>query len=245
MSYQSQVNDEENPHNENALKRSLSEITDTSVRLGFIRKVFGIVSFQLLITIAWTILMMYSPGMVSWVLNNYWIIWVDLVLILVIEILVICVRSIGRRSPHNYICLTIFTLGFSLMVGCCAAVSDPKIVFMAAVMTLFITLALTTYAYYTKTDLTYCGGFLCIFGMTLMLFGMFMWWGQCSTMNIIYSCLGVIFYGFFLIYDTQLLMGGSRRYKLDIDDYVVAAMMIYIDIIGIFLELLSLLGGKN
>jgi len=222
MSYQSQVNDEENPHNENALKRSLSEITDTSVRLGFIRKVFGIVSFQLLITIAWTILMMYSPGMVSWVLNNYWIIWVDLVLILVI-----------------------FTLGFSLMVGCCAAVSDPKIVFMAAVMTLFITLALTTYAYYTKTDLTYCGGFLCIFGMTLMLFGMFMWWGQCSTMNIIYSCLGVIFYGFFLIYDTQLLMGGSRRYKLDIDDYVVAAMMIYIDIIGIFLELLSLLGGKN
>jgi hypothetical protein len=116
---------------------------------------------------------------------------------------------------------------------------------MAAVMTLFITLALTTYAYYTKTDLTYCGGFLCIFGMTLMLFGMFMWWGQCSTMNIIYSCLGVIFYGFFLIYDTQLLMGGSRRYKLDIDDYVVAAMMIYIDIIGIFLELLSLLGGKN
>ena len=43
----------------------------------------------------------------------------------------------------------------------------------------------------------------------------------------------------FLIYDLQLLMGG-RKYELDPDEYVFAAVTIYVDIIQIFLSVLRI-----
>jgi FtsH-binding integral membrane protein len=47
-------------------------------------------------------------------------------------------------------------------------------------------------------------------------------------------------FGFYLIYDTQLIVGG-KRYELDYDDYIIGALMIYIDIIALFVELLQIL----
>lgn len=233
--------DEENPNlpkeNESQL---LSSISQVNIRLGFIRKVYGILLFQLTITVAFAILMMYSTSMVSWVLNNSWILWVDLLLVIVIMLVLACFQKIARQVPYNYILLTIFTVGFGLLVGFISAMSDPAVVLIAAVMTLCVTVSLTIYACTTKTDFTLMGGFLFIFGMILMVLGVFLWWGVSSTMKTLLCGLGVIFYGLYLIYDTQLIVG-KHRYKLNIDDYVFAAMMIYVDIIGLFLELLNLL----
>ena len=155
-------------------------------------------------------------------------------------ILLMCVSKIARKIPINYILLCIFTLGFALMVGCIAALTDPAIVFMAAIMTFRVTLALTIYAFYTKTDFTYMGGFLFIFGMVVMVFAIFMFWGSNSTLSTILCAVIVILYGLYLIYDTQLIMG-KHKFKFNIDEYVFAAMVIYIDIIGIFVELMRLM----
>ena len=243
MSYHSHV-DEENPHHHEADKQvQISDINESSIRLGFIRKVYGIIMAQLALTVAITLLMMYTPSTVLWVASNYWIIYVDMVMIIVIEILVICVKPIGRQSPYNYICLLFFTLGFSLLVGFCSAMTDPTTVFEAAVMTLGITLALTAFAFWTKTDFTFCRGFMVIIMMTMMLFGCFMWWGALSTTYTIYCSIWAVIYGIFLVIDTQMLIG-KNKYKINIDEYVFAAMIIYVDIIGLFLELLSLLGNK-
>ena len=51
------------------------------------------------------------------------------------------------------------------------------------------------------------------------------------------ATLGVFLFGVYLIFDTQLIMGG-KRYELSIDDYVVGALILYLDIIMIFLYLL-------
>ncbi len=114
---------------------------------------------------------------------------------------------------------------------------------MAAAMTAAITIALTLYAFTTKTDFTYYGALFWIFGMSLFLFGIFFWGFNYEAFRILYSILGIILYSFYLIYDTQLLMGG-KKYELSMDDYVIAALLIYIDIIYIFLYVLSLLGKK-
>ena len=52
--------------------------------------------------------------------------------------------------------------------------------------------------------------------------------------------VSAIFYGYYLIYDTQLIMGG-KTHSLSLDDYILGAMMIYLDIIIMFLEILKLL----
>ena len=107
-------------------------------------------------------------------------------------------------------------------------------------MALGISIALTAYAFYTKTDFTMMGGALWIFCMILFMWGMFSIFYWDSTLYIIYSALGCILYGFYLIYDTQLIAGG-KRYSLSFDDYVLGALALFADIIMIFLKILTIL----
>ena len=86
------------------------------------------------------------------------------------------------------------------------------------------------------------GTTLFIFATALVLFGIFMWafnsWNQ--PLYILYCVLGAIVYGYYLAYDVQLIKGG-HRYELEIDDYIIGALFIYIDIIIIFLKILEIL----
>lgn len=59
----------------------------------------------------------------------------------------------------------------------------------------------------------------------------------------LYCCLGVILFGIYLVIDTQMIIGG-KRLELSTDDYIAAALLLYIDIIQIFLYILQMLGKK-
>ena len=118
---------------------------------------------------------------------------------------------------------------------------------MAAAMTLGITVSLTIYAMTTKTDMTVMGSTLFILLGGLILFGIFAMIFRDKILIVLYCILAVILYGYYLIYDTQLVVGG-KTYQLEIDDYVIGAIIIYIDIIVMFmrlLQLLSILFGKR
>ena len=85
----------------------------------------------------------------------------------------------------------------------CSSVNDPLIVMIAAGMTLGITRALTVYALTTKSDFTMMGGAFFIFGIGLLLFGLFgsLFFNRCPILHIFYCLIGVIFYGLYLVYD--------------------------------------------
>jgi hypothetical protein len=53
-----------------------------------------------------------------------------------------------------------------------------------------------------------------------------------------------IVYMIYLLIDIQLVMGGKRN-NLSLDNYVMGAMMIYMDIINLFIEILRILGKKK
>lgn len=57
---------------------------------------------------------------------------------------------------------------------------------------------------------------------------------------ILYLGLGVVLYGMYLVYDVQLIAGG-HTVKIEIDDYILGAMLLYIDIIILFLRILRIL----
>lgn len=48
----------------------------------------------------------------------------------------------------------------------------------------------------------------------------------------------------FLAYHTQLLIG-NRKYAINPEEYVFAALSIYIDVVQIFLFLLQIIGGSQ
>jgi FtsH-binding integral membrane protein len=68
-------------------------------------------------------------------------------------------------------------------------------------MTLGITLSLTLYALTTKSDFTMMGATFFILGMALMMFGIALSFFHNYVGHIIYCTLGIILYGFYLVYD--------------------------------------------
>ncbi len=62
--------------------------------------------------------------------------------------------------------------------------------------------------------------------------------------QILYCSVGVCLFGIYIVIDTQLIVGG-KTIQLDIDDYYTGAMLLYVDIISIFLYILQLLGLVN
>ena len=52
------------------------------------------------------------------------------------------------------------------------------------------------------------------------------------------SAAGAVLFGMYLIYDTQLIVGG-RQQELTVDDYIVGALSLYMDIISISMMLYS------
>jgi len=151
----------------------------------------------------------------------------------------VCIPSLARKVPTNYYLLLAFTICEAYTVGfVCATVKDGFIVLTAAVMTAAIAIALTLYAVFTKTDFTACGGIITVLGAAFMIFSLFSFlFGP--TMRIIYCVLGVIIFGIYLVFDTQFIIGGkNRKYTISKEDYILGAMMLYLDIINIFLFIL-------
>jgi FtsH-binding integral membrane protein len=60
----------------------------------------------------------------------------------------------------------------------------------------------------------------------------------------IYSFFGTLMALIFVIIDTQMLLN-NHKYGIGKDDYIRAALIIYIDFINIFMHLLRLLGKKK
>ena len=123
-------------------------------------------------------------------------------------------------------------------------VNSAIVVVTAAFMTASLVIALTLYAIFTKTDFTACGGTLTVMGTTLLQLAFIMFFLGLKS-DFIYNIIGVFFFGLYLVYDTQLIVGESRRkYSINKEDYILGAMLLYMDIIRIFKFLLRIFGKK-
>lgn len=104
-------------------------------------------------------------------------------------------------------------------------------------------MGLTIYAIFTKSDFTMMWGVIWILFMSFLVFGIFTGIGFSYWLYNLYCVFGVILFGIYIIFDTQMIIGG-KRLQLSMDDYVIGALILYIDIIQMFLYLLSLFGRR-
>ena len=109
-----------------------------------------------------------------------------------------------------------------------------------------VVLGLTIFALQTKIDFTMCNGILFVLLMCLMIFGIFCAIFPGQIMNVVYASLGAVIFSCYIVVDTQMMMGGKHKYSLDPEEYVFASLNLYLDIINLFLMILSLVGrGDN
>lgn len=104
---------------------------------------------------------------------------------------------------------------------------------------------LAVFAGRTSVDFTKYGLYLYVALWVLLLFGFIAAFTAFNSMQLVYTLLGTLLFCFYIVYDVQLILGGNHAVRFGVDDYVMAALMLYIDIIQLFLFILRLIADSN
>ena len=222
-------------------------ITEKQLRRGFLRKVYGILAVQLAVTVGIVCLFLEDRELTDYVKKNPYVLICSLVTYLVLSLALICCGELRRKHPHGLICLGLVTLSLSVLVGSICATYTTMSVLYAGVITAGAFLGLTIYACQSKYDFTVYGGALCSMCMVLFMTCICMWLfpSEKSTISFVYAGFGSIVMCFFIVYDTQLMLGGTHKVAIGLDESVFAALNMYLDIINLFLYILQLMGSRR
>ncbi|XP_067944414.1 protein lifeguard 1-like [Watersipora subatra] len=227
-------------------ERTVFEFNEKTIRLGFIRKVYAILTLQLLSTAGIIALLLYVPACKDYMISHgSWVWGVSLGGVLVFSIIISCCESVRRKWPTNIICLAVFTLFEAVFLGAVTSTYDSDAVLIAAGVTLVITAGLTIFALQSKWDFTACGGVLLVLLLSLIGFGIVLSFVRSEVATIAYASMGALVFGLYLVFDTQLMLGGKHKYSLSPEEYVFAALNLYIDVINIFLYILTIVQSSR
>mmetsp|Transcript_98255 Transcript_98255/g.204929 ORF Transcript_98255/g.204929 Transcript_98255/m.204929 type:complete len:255 (+) Transcript_98255:72-836(+) len=223
---------------------------NTIVRAGFVRKVYGILAVQLFVTTLCGAFIRFWSSQVFWRANMP-LFYLCMFASLAFALPLICCRETAKKFPVNYLLLFGFTICEGVVVGIVTTTYTGDSVLMAVAATCVTFFALTAWACFTKTDFTGYGAYLSagLYGLMGLSFviAIMSWFGPVpSALNIMMALGGVLLFSMYTVYDTQLIMGGGNKAnQFEIDDYVIAALSIYLDIINLFLYLLQLFGSRD
>ena len=221
---------------------------DQMVRAGFIKKVYSILSLQLLLTTAMGATFMFVESAQQFALSSPGVLTTSYMLPFGFLIALHCYKG---RHPLNMILLGGFTLCMSYTVGVVCAVYQASgqgiIVLQALLLTAAVFLSLTTYVHVTKKDFSWMGGAL-FAGLMILIVWSFMSMLFGATFggvgHTVFALIGALLFCGFILYDTSNLL-----HLYGPDDYVEASIALYLDIINLFLSLLEILrmlqGGDN
>ncbi|KAJ9521196.1 hypothetical protein QJQ45_022918 [Haematococcus lacustris] len=267
MAYYNPLVDEEAGYYRSGSKRSLDpsyEFADSIVRQGFIRKVFGLLALQLAITAGTTAAFLFSAPVKGFVASNPWTLWTAMGLSFVLVLLLSFWDAARRQHPLNLVFLFAFTACESVLVGAASATYDTHVVLLAVGITAGVVTALALFALQTKAaalaptvghmvvlqpgaglggcrlDLTAAGGALLALLATLIIASIVQSFVHVSWLQLLISAGGALLFSVYLVFDIQLLMG-SGAVSISPDEYVYAALALYLDVINLFLYVLQLL----
>jgi len=216
------------------------------IRRVFIRKVYSILMVQLLVTFGFIAICHFTPTVRDYVRgeNGRWLYIASYVTFLVTYLALVCSKNAARRFPLNMILLGILTLAMSFMMGMISTGYKGESVLMAVGITAFVCLGVTLFSFQKKYDFTNCFGILFVISLALLAFGFVCIFSRSDIMYKVYAGLGAIAFSIFLAVDTQLIVGG-KRHEISAEDHVFASIMLYLDVVYIFLYILQLLGQRE
>ncbi|NWI86664.1 LFG3 protein, partial [Pitta sordida] len=227
---------------------------DRKVRHTFIRKVYAIISMQLLVTVGIISVFTFVEPVHTFVRNNVAIYYASYAVFLVTYLVLVCCQGPRRRFPWNIILLSIFTLAMGLMTGTIASMYNTKAVLIAMLITAIVAIIVTIFCFQTKARRGMCPALPCPGeGASQTCPAMSAACHhpgspclcphptQVSWLHMLYAAIGAIAFTLFLAYDTQLVLG-NRKNTLSPEEYIYGALTIYTDIVYIFTFILQIVG---
>ncbi|PON94960.1 Bax inhibitor 1-related [Trema orientale] len=214
-------------------------LENVELRWSFIRKIYSILAVQLLATIAVAATVVTVRPIAHFFVSTGAGLALYIVLIIT-PFLVLCpLYYYYQKHPVNYLLLGVFTISLAFAVGLTCAYTSGKVILESVILTTVVVVSLTLYTFWAAKrghDFNFLGPFLFGAVMVLMVFALIQILfplGRISVM--IYGCLASIIFCGYIIYDTDNLI---KRYSYD--EYIWAAVSLYLDIINLFLSLLTI-----
>jgi modulator of FtsH protease len=206
-------------------------------RATLVRRTYGVVFLGVIITCLGAAFTMTQPALIEARLAHPFI-----SIICLMAPLFLVMRN-PRQFPQNIVLTGLFTFAEGVFLApflLAMEQNQPGVVSQAAVLTLTTFGGLSLYALVSKRDFSAWGQFFMIGLVVLvvtMIINMFV---QSVGAGLWISAAGVLVFSGLLVFDTWRLL---RSGAYGPDDYVPAAVMIYLDLLNMFLFILSLLGG--
>ncbi|QUC17648.1 uncharacterized protein UV8b_01889 [Ustilaginoidea virens] len=216
---------------------SVAEAT-VDIRNQFVRKVYTILTLQLLATAGVSSLTFFSSAYKTWIQSHPGLVWVSLIGAMVFMGLTYWKR---KSYPTNLVFLSLFTFAEAYSISVVVSFYQTAVVLNAVVLTAGIFVFLTLFACQTKYDFTSWMPYLFGALWALVLFGfMAMFFPYNSTAELVYGAVAALVFSAYILVDTQLVM---RHHH--VEEEIAAAISLYLDIINLFLAILRILNSQS
>uniref|UniRef100_A0A3B4ZSW3 Transmembrane BAX inhibitor motif containing 4 n=1 Tax=Stegastes partitus TaxID=144197 RepID=A0A3B4ZSW3_9TELE len=198
------------------------------IRMDFLRKVYTLLSLQIILTTATSALFMFSQSIKDFVHGSPAVVLVSALLSLV---LLLALAVYRHQHPVNLYLLLVFTCLFSTVTF-----YEYSTILQALFLTCAVFTGLTAYTFQSKRDLSKMGAWLFACLWILVIAGFMRFFFNSDSTELVLSGAGALVFCGFIIYDTSLLMK-----QLSPEEHILASINLYLDIVNLFLHILRVL----
>ncbi len=219
-------------------------LSGTLVRSGaeratLVRRTYGLVFVSIVITAIGVAFGFSQPALMEAVPQHPFIMMIAMFAPLIMAL------KARHSFPQNLLLVFLFTFAEGIFLAPYLAFAEsrtPGITGQAAVLTLSTFGVLSLYAARSKRDFSAWGSFFTV-GLWVLIASSLLGFFFPSTIGSLWIAAGtVLVFSGLLVFDTWRIL---RSGQFGPDDYVPAAVSIYLDLLNMFLAIMRLLGGGN
>lgn len=206
-------------------------------RATLIRRTYLLVFASVLVTMAGTAFAISTPPVLNWAARHPIITFIGMFLPL------LAAQRFRHVFPTNIGFVFLFTFLEGIFISpfiYLLGTTQPGVIGQAALLTGTTFGALTLYAFVSRRDFSAWGAFFMVGLFVLIATSLLNLFFQNATASLWIAGATVFVFSGLLVFDTWRL-----RNVFGPNDYVLAAVNIYLDLLNMFLAILSLLGGRR
>lgn len=204
-------------------------------RATLVRRTYTLVFFGVLLTVVGATYALANTALMAQVVAH------PILSAIAIFVPLLAAQGARTRFPLNIAMVALFTFAMGVWISPALYMfrqRDPTIVPQAAALTLGAFAVLTLYAWVSRRDFSAWGGFFTVGLFVLIGTSLLNLFFRNPTADLWLAGGTVVIFSGLLVFDTWRL-----RNVFGPDDYVMAAVQIYLDLLNLFLGLLRILGG--
>lgn len=218
---------------------------ETKFKHDFVKRVYSLLSISIAITFGIVSFFSFYDAASRWLIEHYWVSVIFSICSLILILMFSCCPSIAKNHYIGVSLLILLSLFFGISISGIAVCVNKFSVLLACGITILVFFALTIFSIQVKYDFTGWGPYLLIGILIILIYSIILIFiPRNNIAYIILGALGVMIFSFYIIYDTQLIIGGKhRKHQFCIDEYIFATISLYLDIVNIFTYILMIINS--